>query len=428
MMGGDDEPRPEIDEGEDTVPLGWALIGASAAMLGQRRLACGNLGTRPDWASRPAPACSATGTAAPKARRTSTIAATCFHSLRRLEARARRPSRSAPSPPAAPSSAPPAPPASARTAARSRRRPARPRPVSGAAGRDLRRPASRRARPAAPSRPVPSPEGPARSPRSSRHGGRRAALRGHGRARARSPPATRLPAAGGNAARPSRGSRRRNSPPRPRRRAGPSSCPSLSSARPSITAPPTAASLSHTGDSASHTACRLASDAKIRKPAPVVATKRRGIGRQPPALVAVGDPQQHRRSAKQRKVDHHLEADRQRQAGGDAKHRAAARPLRVGHGRNGQRRGRPAASHDDRSGAERTCRSSNRRKAGRSPAAARPCHAPAASSSAQARTSAAAAAAAARSATAIRSASAPPTSGFISRMMAASGRSTSRDQ
>ncbi len=94
------------------------------------------------------------------------------------------------------------------------------------------------------------------------------ALRGHGRATARSLRATRLPAAAGSC-----GQARAWNPATaaPAAIAAPSRAfqpSSFSSARPSITAPPTAASLSHTGDSASHTACRLASEANSRKPEP----------------------------------------------------------------------------------------------------------------------------------------------------------------
>ena len=124
---------------------------------------------------------------------------------------------------------------------------------SGAAGRGRSDPSSTPARSATPSRPAPWPAGPSPSSRSASHDDRMAGPRAHGRATAASPRATPLPAAAGNWARSARGIRRQQPPATTAAASLAFQLSSLSIARPSITAPPTAASLSQTGDSASHT-------------------------------------------------------------------------------------------------------------------------------------------------------------------------------
>ena len=86
------------------------------------------------------------------------------------------------------------------------------------------------------------------------------------------------------------------------------------------------------------------------------------IGRQPPPLVAVGDPQQHRR--RRRRARDRSSSPARSPATGRWRCRASRRRARAWDrpSRRPPARGTRAASHDGRSAAARTCRWSSRRK------------------------------------------------------------------
>ena len=124
--------------------------------------------------------------------------------------------------------------------------------------------------------------------------------------------------------------RRRSRPRRSPAAAAASSRAGDTQASANISAPPTSASDSQTGDSASHTAYQLSFEAKTRKASAVAAAERDRIGAQPLPLLAIVDPEQHHRDPGQREIDHHLQPDRERQRAGNAERQSAAHALGIG--------------------------------------------------------------------------------------------------